>query len=82
MHTYKKGSSQNQGFLEDYSYMILALIDLYQTDFDPQWFLWAKKLQKYQDDNFWDKKHGGYAQYVIMNMRIEKKILKFVILIL
>jgi uncharacterized protein len=46
--------------LDDYAYLIQGLIDLYEADFDEQWLNWASRLQKKQDELFWDKDAGGY----------------------
>jgi len=50
--------------LEDYAFMIAALLDLHAASDAPlakeKWLTWAQALQKTQDDLFWDKKEGGY----------------------
>lgn len=49
-----------EGFADDYSCMICALIDLYEASHTPRWLEWAIQLQKKQDELFWDKISGGY----------------------
>jgi uncharacterized protein len=44
LRTYKAGQSKLNGFLEDYANMIDALLELYQTTFDEQWFVTAREL--------------------------------------
>jgi len=44
MHSWRDGSTRQRGFLEDYSYVMEGLLALYQTDFDPQWYLAARDL--------------------------------------
>lgn len=51
---YKNGKANIQGFLDDYAFMIDALIALYETDFDEKWLTEAKKLSNYVLDNFKD----------------------------
>jgi uncharacterized protein YyaL (SSP411 family) len=38
------GKAKLNGYLEDYSYLIKGLLELYQTNFDPHWFLAAQEL--------------------------------------
>jgi uncharacterized protein YyaL (SSP411 family) len=38
------GEAKLNGYLEDYSYLIEGLLELYQTTFDPHWFLAAQEL--------------------------------------
>ncbi|KQC01874.1 thioredoxin domain-containing protein [Pedobacter sp. Hv1] len=51
---YKNGKANIQGFLDDYAFMIDALIALYETDFDEKWLTEAKKLSNYVLANFKD----------------------------
>jgi uncharacterized protein YyaL (SSP411 family) len=44
LHTWKAGRAKQNGFLEDYSYLIEGLLELYQTTFDPRWFVAAQEL--------------------------------------
>jgi len=43
-HAEGAGEAKLNGYLEDYSYLIEGLLELYQTTFDPRWFLAAKEL--------------------------------------
>jgi uncharacterized protein YyaL (SSP411 family) len=38
------GEAKLNGYLEDYSYLIEGLLELYQTTFDPHWFVAAHEL--------------------------------------
>ena len=49
-----------QGFLEDYSNTVQAMLDLYSATLDESWLELAEKLQKVQDNLFLDKEQGGY----------------------
>ena len=44
LRTWKAGQAKLNGYLEDYSYLIEDLLELYQTTFDPRWFLAAEEL--------------------------------------
>lgn len=44
LHTWKAGRAKQNGFLEDYSYLIEGLLELYQTTFESRWFLAAQEL--------------------------------------
>jgi uncharacterized protein YyaL (SSP411 family) len=42
--SWKDGESKLNGYLKDHSYLIEGLLELYQTTFDPRWFLAAQEL--------------------------------------
>jgi uncharacterized protein YyaL (SSP411 family) len=44
LRTWKAGKAKLNGYLEDYSYFIEGLLELYQTTFDAQWFVAAQEL--------------------------------------
>ncbi|WP_299026100.1 thioredoxin domain-containing protein [uncultured Thermanaerothrix sp.] len=46
--------------LEDYASLILALLELYQTDFDNAWFVWASQLAHEMLDRFRDSAGGFF----------------------
>ncbi|KAI8061759.1 spermatogenesis-associated protein 20 [Gongronella butleri] len=48
------------GHLEDYSYLIQSLIDLYEANGENEWIQWAADLQQSQNDLFYDAEGGGY----------------------
>jgi len=50
----KDGKVSIVAFLDDYAFMIEALITLYQYDFDEQWLVEAKSFANYVIDNFSD----------------------------
>jgi len=57
---FRSGEVKGTATLDDYAYLIQGLIDLYESDFDEEWILWAQSLQKKQDDLFLDTSLGGY----------------------
>ncbi len=57
---YREGDARFVARLEDYAFLIQALVDLYQCDFNTDMLRWALELQQAQDKKFWDEKNGGY----------------------
>jgi hypothetical protein len=56
---WRNGQTSHEVFLEDYAALILGLIDLYQTDFNPRWFAEANALTKEMILQFSDP-DGGF----------------------
>jgi len=54
------GEAAGPAFLEDYAFLIAALIDLYETTGEPDWIEAALSLQSVQDDHYLDSGGGGY----------------------
>jgi len=59
-HTYKKGKSTINGYLEDYCFVIQALIKLYEADQNETWMLEAKLLTDYSIKYFYDESSGFF----------------------
>jgi uncharacterized protein YyaL (SSP411 family) len=57
---YCGGRTANEGFAEDYAFLIQGLIDLYEATFEQRWLHWALRLQETMDALFWDEIGGGY----------------------
>ncbi len=57
---FRAGEVKHTAVLDDYAYLIQGLIALYEADFDERWIHWARRLQKKQDDLFWDAGAGAY----------------------
>ncbi|MCL4236478.1 MAG: thioredoxin domain-containing protein, partial [Deltaproteobacteria bacterium] len=58
-HTYKDGLAKHAGYLDDYAFLIAALLDVFEMAFDPDDLAMAKRLQKVLDAHFSDES-GGY----------------------
>jgi uncharacterized protein len=58
--SWRNGTATNEVFLEDYSALILGLLELYQTDFDNQWFIAAKELTEEMIEKFTDPEGGFF----------------------
>ncbi|HET89655.1 MAG TPA: thioredoxin domain-containing protein [Chloroflexi bacterium] len=43
-HTWRAGEAKVNGYLEDYTYLIEGLLELYQATFDPRWYQAAHAL--------------------------------------
>ena len=64
LHTYRgseqgEGSSKLPGYLDDYAEISAALLDLYESSFDPRWLQQADRLAQRMLADFWDAQHGG-----------------------
>ncbi|KAG0483455.1 hypothetical protein HPP92_011539 [Vanilla planifolia] len=59
-HCFRNGPSKTPGFLDDYAFLISALLDLYECSGKINWLVWAVELQGKQDELFLDTEGGGY----------------------
>ncbi|KAI0510384.1 hypothetical protein KFK09_010985 [Dendrobium nobile] len=59
-HSFRNVPSSAPGFLDDYAFLISALLDLYECSGRINWLVWAIELQATQDDLFLDAEGGGY----------------------
>ena len=57
---YRDGPSSQKGLIEDYSFFIWGLIEMYQLTFNPDYLENAIELSNYQIENFWDNEYGGF----------------------
>ena len=60
LRTYKNGISKIQGYLEDYSYLISAILDVFEINPQLKYLESAKKLGNYLLDHFWDSEHSNF----------------------
>jgi uncharacterized protein YyaL (SSP411 family) len=60
LRTHNKNKSQFAAYLDDYSYLIAALMDSYEALFNVEYLEWANELLDFVHRNFWDEEHGGY----------------------
>jgi len=58
--SWRGGKTTNEVFLEDYSALILGLLELYQTDFNTKWFNAAKELADEMIEKFADPEGGFF----------------------
>jgi len=59
-HTYKGGTAKYPAFLDDYAYLIQALISLQEITSDNGYLIQAKQLAAYVIDNFGDEETGYF----------------------
>jgi uncharacterized protein YyaL (SSP411 family) len=57
--TARAGRAHGNGLLDDYVFMVQALIDLYESDFDEAWIRAALELDGILRDHFEDRDKGG-----------------------
>jgi len=60
MRVFNKGQAKVKGYSEDYSFLIQALIDLYEISFDTVWLKRAVDLNQEMIRQFWDESQGGF----------------------
>lgn len=60
LHAYKDGRAYANGYLSDYSYMIAALLDVYEAGRDPKRLQQALELAGVMIERFGDEEHGGF----------------------
>ena len=60
LRTYKDGKSKIQGYLDDYSYFVNALLDVFEITSNPKYLNLAKKLAHYVVDHFWDSENNSF----------------------
>jgi uncharacterized protein len=59
-HSRNRGVSSIDAHLDDYAFMIMALIELYQSTYDYGYIRKALEYNKILERYFWDEKNGGY----------------------
>jgi hypothetical protein len=60
LRRFRDGESAIDGFLDDYAFLILALLDLYETSFDVADFKFAAALAERAIELFEDRENGGF----------------------
>lgn len=60
LRTYGKGKAKLNAYLDDYAFLVQALLDLCEIDYNPKWYHAAHTLTKTMLRHFWDDEHGGF----------------------
>jgi uncharacterized protein len=60
LRSYKDGSAQHSGYLDDYAFLIAGLLDLYEATGNARWLSEAIALDKILEEHFEDKHGGGF----------------------
>ena len=60
LHRYRDGQAALAAYVDDYAFFTWALIELYETTFDPHYLRTALSLSTDMIDHFWDDRNGGF----------------------
>jgi len=60
LHRYREGTADIDAYLDDYSFLIWGLINLYEATFDTYYLKTAIDLTEDQINHFWDSFIGGF----------------------
>ncbi|MDZ7333355.1 MAG: thioredoxin domain-containing protein [candidate division KSB1 bacterium] len=60
LKTYRNGKSHLNGYLSDYAFMVAALIDLYESNFEWKYLSQAIEINEIMLQKFWDEQSGGF----------------------
>lgn len=60
LRSYTRGGARHAGYLDDYAFMIAALLDLYEATGNARWLKEAVALEKVLEDHYEDKQAGGF----------------------
>jgi uncharacterized protein len=60
LRSYRNGQAHLSAYLEDYSFMIVALLDLHEATGEARWRAEAERLLEVMNEQFWDESQGGY----------------------
>ncbi len=60
LHTFKDGVGKLNGYLDDYTFLVDALLDLYEATATFQYLAWARILTDRLIEQFWDDAAGGF----------------------
>ena len=60
LHTYKDGQAKLLGYLDDYAFLAVGLLDIYETILDRAFLDSALQLNEIMLREFWDEEEGGF----------------------
>jgi hypothetical protein len=60
LHRWRNGEAGIGGSIDDYSFFIWGLLELYESTFDVKYLKAALYLQNEMNELFWDDKNGGF----------------------
>lgn len=60
LHRYRGGEAGIESNVDDYSFFIWGLLELYESSFDIKYLQAAIELQNEMIENFWDDKNAGF----------------------
>ncbi len=59
LRRYREGEAGLRGYVDDYAFLVMGLIDLYETNFEPRYLREALRLNATMLELFWDEGGGG-----------------------
>jgi uncharacterized protein YyaL (SSP411 family) len=60
LHTSRNGVSSLDAYLDDYSYLLVAFVELYRSTFDEKWLVEANSIAEQMIEHFHDESGGGF----------------------
>jgi uncharacterized protein YyaL (SSP411 family) len=63
MARYRDGDTAHLGYVDDYAFLIWALIELYETTYNPFYLIKSLELNDHMISLFWDTENGGLFMY-------------------
>jgi uncharacterized protein YyaL (SSP411 family) len=60
LRSFKDGRARFNAYLEDYAFLIDALVSLYEATFDPRWIREADSLAELMTAKFWDSRDKSF----------------------
>jgi uncharacterized protein len=60
LRTWKSGTARIDAYLEDYAFLLEAMITLYESTFESRWYAEAVRLADALIDRFEDRERGGF----------------------
>lgn len=60
LRTHRKGTSRIEAYLDDYSYLVVALMDVYEATFDEKYIRAAEQFTETMYTKFWDDEQGQF----------------------
>jgi hypothetical protein len=60
LHSYRKGKTQPYSFLEDYSFLIVGLLELHRATGEERWLKESEALARGMIAGFWDEEGGTF----------------------
>ena len=60
LRTYKNKTAKIDGYLEDYSYFVNCLLDVFEIEPDPKYLKLALKLGYHLMEHFWDSENNSF----------------------
>ncbi|MYI06038.1 MAG: thioredoxin domain-containing protein [Gemmatimonadetes bacterium] len=60
LRSHREGVSKFNAYLDDYAFLIVGLVDLYEASFEPRWIRAASDLAREMITRYWDDEGGAF----------------------